>query len=93
MTEQHEDGLISQYVEKVQALAVCAGGDEDVKDEVASVVATACKNCRIVKTSDPQANLLAFVARLRLAAEITHASQGRYKQTLLYAAGSCPATI
>ena len=90
---EHEDGLISQYVGKVQALGVRAEGGEDVSTETATVVSEACEHFRVVKTSDAQANLSAFVAKLKLTAEVAHASQERFKQTLLHAASICPAKI
>jgi hypothetical protein len=53
----HEEGLITQYVHEIQALGVRAEAGEDVLAAVEAVVAKTVDHFRIVKSSDPQANL------------------------------------
>ena len=89
----HEEGLITQYVKQVEALAARAEAGSDVTTEVEAVVAKACEHFRIVKTSDAQANLAAFRGRLKITAEVVHASQRKYKETLNYAASVCPSSL
>lgn len=89
----HEDGLIQQYVDAIQALGVRAESGEDVTAPIASKVQEAVDHFRIVKSSDPQANLLAFKYRLKAVAEVTHSSQPRFKETLKQAADTCPNSI
>lgn len=89
----HDEGLITQYVHKVQALGVHAEAGEAVQAETRAVVTEAIEHFRIVKSSDPQANLLAFRGRLRIIAEASHSSQPAFKRTLEYAASICPAGI
>ena len=89
----YEEGLISQYVYEIQALGVRAEAGEDVKAAVEAVVKKAVEHFRIVKSSDPQANLSAFKGRLGITAEVAHSSQPAFKRTLQYAASVCPAEI
>jgi hypothetical protein len=89
----HEEGLIAQYVHKIQALGVRAEAGEDVSGAVDTVVTKAVEHFRIVESSDPQANLTAFKGRLGILAETAHASQPAFKHTLQHAANTCPATI
>ena len=89
----HEEGLISQYVEAVQALGVRAENGEDIHTEVDTLVVKAVDHFRAVKTSDPQANLSVFQARLRMVGALAHSSQPVFKETLLRAANACPPQI
>jgi len=86
MQNQNEDGLISQYVQKIQALAVKACSGENVEDAIHSVITEACTHFSILETSDPSANRAAFKGKLNLIAHCTHESQPKYKETLEYAA-------
>jgi hypothetical protein len=90
---EHEQGLIIQYVHEIQALGVRAEAGEDVLAAVEAVVAKAVEHFRIVKSSDPQANLSAFKGRLGITAEVAHSSQPAFKRTLQYAASICPSEI
>ncbi|MCL2162430.1 MAG: hypothetical protein FWH56_11180 [Betaproteobacteria bacterium] len=85
----HEESLVTQYVHKIQALAVRAEAGDDVQAAVEAVVTEAVGHFRIIKTSDPQANLSAFQGRLKIAAEIASSSQPALKRTLQYAAKFC----
>lgn len=89
----HEEGLIQQYVHAIQALGVRAESGEDVTAAIASKVKEAVDHFRIVKSSDPLANLLAFKGRLKIVAEATHSSQPSFKETLRQAADICPNDI
>ena len=86
----HEEGLISQYVEKIQSLGVRAESGEAVDSAVVLAIKSACEHFRIVTTSDPAANLATFKGRLKSSAELTHNSQPTYKRTLLFAVENCP---
>jgi hypothetical protein len=77
----------------VQALGVRAEDGENVAEDIEAVVKEACQHFAAIKTSDPQENLSAFTARLKLTAEVTHASQAQFKETLLHAANACPTKI
>lgn len=90
---EYEEGLIGQYVDQVQALAVRAEANEDVTAKVETVVANAVEHFRVVKSSDLQANLSAFKGRLSIASEVAHSSQPKFKETLQYAAKICPTKI
>lgn len=89
----HEEGLITQYVHEIQALGVRAETGEDVISSIDAVVTKAVENFRIVKSSDPQANLSAFKGRLAIAANVTDSSQPAVKRTLQHAADTCPTEI
>ena len=89
----HEEGLIRQYVDAIKALGVRAESGEDVNAAITSKVNEAVDHFRIIKSSDPLANLLAFKGRLKLTAEATHPSQPAFKQTLRHAADICPDSI
>jgi hypothetical protein len=89
----HEEGLILQYVRKIQSLGVRAEGGEDVKAEVEAVVTKTVEHFRIVKSSPPKANLEAFRGRLKVYAEIAHPSQPAFKRTLEYASSITPTEI
>jgi hypothetical protein len=89
----HEEGLISQYVYEIQALGVRAEAGEDFKAAVEAVVKKATEHFRIIKSSDPQANLSAFKGRLGIIAGADHPSQPAFKRTMQYAASICPAEI
>ena len=89
----HEEGLISQYVHEIQALGVLAEAGEDVLALTEAVVVKAVEHFRIIKSSDPQANLLAFKAKLAVVANAAHSSQPAFKRTLEHAVAVCPAEI
>ncbi|MBD9400833.1 hypothetical protein [Comamonas sp. CMM02] len=89
----HEEGLISQYVSKIQHLAVRAEEGKDVTSEVENTVKEAVNHFRIVQSSDPYANLLAFKGRLSIFASVVHPSQPAYRRTLEHAANACPSDI
>jgi hypothetical protein len=89
----YEEGLITQYVHQIQALGVRAEAGEDVISAIDAVVTKAVEHFRIVKSSDPQANLSAFKGRLKITADVTHSSQLAFKRTLQHAADTCPAEI
>lgn len=89
----HEEGLIKQYVHEIQALGVRAETGEDVTAAVNAVITKAVEHFRIVKSSDPQANLSAFKHRLAIAADIAHSAQPSFKHTLQHAADTCPIKI
>lgn len=89
----HEEGLIEQYLHQIRALAVRAECGEDVATAVEAVLDEAVKHFRIVKSSDPQANLSAFKGKLKFNAELAHPSQSSFKKTLQYAIEKCPDTI
>jgi len=89
----HEEGLIEQYVHEIRAQAVRAERGEDVVTAVQAVLDRAVEHFRLVKSSDPQANLLAFKSKLKLTAELAHASQPNFKKSLEYAFENCPDKI
>ena len=89
----HEEGLIGQYVSEIQALGIRAEAGENVQAAVEAAVAKACDHFRVVKTSDPQANLIAFKSKLKLTGERAYSSQPGYKRTLEHAASVCPSEI
>lgn len=89
----YEEGLIQQYVSELRACAVRAENGENVLSAVDAVLEKAVEHFRFVKSSDPQANLLAFKSRIKLTAELTHPSQPEYRAALEYAYKYCPGEV
>lgn len=86
MQTKLEEGLMSQYVNRVQQLAVKSLSDVDVREEIKTTVAEACKHFDAVITSDPIANRAAFKGRLTIYGDLAHESQPKYQETLRFAA-------
>lgn len=89
----HDEGLITQYVDKIRALGIRAEAGEPVTASVDKIVSQAIEHFRIVKSSSPKANLSAFKGRLAITADVVHSSQPEFKRTLQYAADTCPVEL
>jgi hypothetical protein len=82
MQNNYDEGLINQYISQIEALAFKAQEGKDVEADIKAVLEKASTHFLIVKTSDSNANLARFKARLKLNAEIVHESQLKYKTAL-----------
>ncbi|MGE7816531.1 hypothetical protein ACQKMW_24385 [Pseudomonas sivasensis] len=88
-----DEGLIQQHVGEIQALSVKALDGEDVKVRVQDAISQAIEHFNIVKGSDPKANVARYRGRLKLHADLAHASQPAAKETFLYAVSVCPESL
>lgn len=88
-----DEGLIQQHVGEIQALSVKALSGEDVKARVQQAVSQAIEHFNIIQGSDPRANVARYCGRLKLHAELAHASQLAAKETFLYAVSVCPESV
>lgn len=86
MQENHEEGLIRIYIQKIQALAVRAQDGENVKGEIKTVIADACKHFDSVVSSEASQNRSAFKGRLSIYSDMVHASQPQFRDAMRYAA-------
>ncbi|MEM4990236.1 hypothetical protein V8G57_22790 [Collimonas sp. H4R21] len=80
-----EEEMISEYVNKIQALAVLALYGQNVDSPIKSVVSEACYFL-LRQRSDATANLLAFKSRLTKMGNDAHYSLPEYKKPFEYAA-------
>lgn len=78
----HEDGLVTQYLNELSALAVKASNGEDVSAQVDLVVQKAADHFKVITGSTELGNLQAFVGGLTLRIEVSHASQPLFRTTL-----------
>lgn len=90
---QHEEGLVRQYRGVISALGVVAMKGEDVTERVKTAVTEHCEHFRILKSSEPQNNLIAYRAALKMASHTTHESQPQVKATYDYALSICPTEL
>jgi hypothetical protein len=86
MERDNDKGLIAQYTKIVKVLAVKAHKGENVTSQVESVVREACEHFSRSRASDPDALLNGFREALKMAAELTHESQPKVRETLAQAA-------
>lgn len=86
--KKYEQGLIEQYLKKIDGLATRAEMGESVEVVEAGVQETikkALEHFAIVKTSDPAANRARFKVELGLRVDICHPSQPKRKKAIEYA--------
>lgn len=87
---KYESGLVSQYSSVIASLGVVAMKGGDVTEKVKAAVTEHCEHFRILKSSQPQDNLIAYRAALMMGSESAHDSQPQVKATYDYALSVCP---
>lgn len=90
---KHEVGLESQYKGVIGGLGVVAVKGADVTERVKTAVAEHCEHFRILKSSNPQDNLIAYRVALKMGSHLTHESQPQVKATDDYALSICPTEL
>lgn len=86
----HEAGLVRQYRDAISRLSVAALKGEDVTEKVKAAVVQHCEHFRVLKSSKPIDNLVAYRAALKMASHSTYESQPEVKTTFDYALSVCP---
>jgi hypothetical protein len=87
---KHEIGLVNQYIGVIASLGVVAMKGEDVTEKVKAAVKEHCEHFRILKSSQPQENLIAYRVALKMRSDLAHDSQPQVKATYEYALSVCP---
>lgn len=85
-----DSGLIENYVQKIQALAVKTQDGHDVTALVKETIENALKHFEVWAPNPASASTESFKGRLRFFANMEHVGQPKYKETMAYALSLVP---